>query len=283
MQFTSLSAIYALLAANAYGATNNSSDGDPLVRSERNTLPLPSSDWVVIAERVSTTGFMARAYQEVSTGRVVIAYAGTTDESSMDWITGNIPAGVGLPSQQVIEAAEFYMDVLNSPYGQSGEISFTGHSLGGGLASLMAVYFDHKAIVFDEAPFEKSADSLVAVGAVKAALLAQGYQLPESFANYIALDPVGGAFLPSPSRLARETNVQQVFVTGEALSLAGRTDTDLLAQILSRLNIPLSVATLSIDKIYGSSTEFDVGATSGFGWELLPSVRWWQSSGSSFD
>jgi len=47
MQFTSLSAIYALLAANAYGATNNSADGDPLVRSERNTLPLPSSDWVM--------------------------------------------------------------------------------------------------------------------------------------------------------------------------------------------------------------------------------------------
>lgn len=170
MSVTNMTTIYALLSAAVYGTTTSES-GASQVRSERNTLPLPSPDWAVIAERVSSTGFMARAYLEGSTGKVVIAYAGTTDESSMDWFSGNIPAAAGAPSQQVIEAARFYMDVLNSPYGQSADISFTGHSLGGGLASLMAVYFDRQATVFDEAPFEKSADSYVAVAALQTALV----------------------------------------------------------------------------------------------------------------
>ena len=39
------------------------------------------------------------------------------------------------------------------------QLDVTGHSLGGGLASLMAVFFDRPATVFDEAPFEMSADS----------------------------------------------------------------------------------------------------------------------------
>lgn len=90
MEFSSLTALYALLSANVYGTTNNGPGGAPLVRSERNTLPLPSSDWVVIAERISSSGFMARAYREISTGKVVVAYAGTTDESHMDWFSGNI-------------------------------------------------------------------------------------------------------------------------------------------------------------------------------------------------
>ena len=35
-------------------------------------------------------------------------------------------------------------------------ISFTGHSLGGGLASIMAVFFNKNATVFDLAPFKNS-------------------------------------------------------------------------------------------------------------------------------
>lgn len=270
MEFSSQSAIYALLAANVYGATNNDSQGEPLVRSEINTLPLPSDDWVVIAERVSASGFMSRAYKNVSTGEVVIAYAGTTGESGMDWLSGNIPAGTGYPSPQVVEAAEFYLDVLNSPDGQSAQISFTGHSLGGGLASLMAVYFDKQAVVFDQAPFEKSADSLLAVAAVKDALTARGYQLPDSFANYIALDPLGGSLIPSPSRLEREQNVDRIFVTGEVLSLVGRIPTDILAVVLAGISVSLGTSLLSLDKIYGSESELDLNAKSGFGWGESP-------------
>lgn len=38
-------------------------------------------------------------------------------------------------------------------FGVAADISFTGHSLGGGLASLMSVWFDRPSIVFAPAPF----------------------------------------------------------------------------------------------------------------------------------
>jgi trimeric autotransporter adhesin len=66
-----------------------------------------------------------------------------------------VPAGFGEYSDQVADAIRFYSDVVAANPGAS--ITFTGHSLGGGLASLMAVYFDHPAVVFDAAPFKLSA------------------------------------------------------------------------------------------------------------------------------
>jgi Ca2+-binding RTX toxin-like protein len=42
-------------------------------------------------------------------------------------------------------------------YGATSDITLTGHSLGGGLASLMAVYFAENAVTFDLAPFALSA------------------------------------------------------------------------------------------------------------------------------
>ncbi len=48
----------------------------------------------------------------------------------------------------------FYEDI-KARYGTN--ISFTGHSLGGGIASLMAVFFNKQATVFDEAPFQLTA------------------------------------------------------------------------------------------------------------------------------
>lgn len=159
---------YALLAANSYGLLS-------MVRSEINTLSLPPGEgWTPI--KVTTdpvTGFMAAAYQDAN-GEIVIAYAGTTAEDENkwgDWWSGNVPAAAGLPSPQVCEAARFYMDVISMPSAAGCPTSFTGHSLGGGLASLMAEYFDKQALVFDEAPFQKSADSLEAVAAVQAYLL----------------------------------------------------------------------------------------------------------------
>lgn len=38
-------------------------------------------------------------------------------------------------------------------------MSFTGHSLGGGLAALMAMFFDKQAVTFDPAPFRKTIES----------------------------------------------------------------------------------------------------------------------------
>src|SRR4249919_3598040 len=122
-------ALYALFAANVYSVS-------PAVRTDLNAAPLPGPEWSVILNRSTATGFMARAYKNATTGEVVVAYAETTSENWLDWATGNVPAAAGLPAPQVAEAAQFYLDVLQLQ--PNADITFTGHSLGGGRASLMA-------------------------------------------------------------------------------------------------------------------------------------------------
>lgn len=209
---------YALLSANSYAET-------ALDVSPNNEIPTPSSSapWIIVRRADDEfTGFTARAYRNAA-GEVVIAYAGTSNEgnllqASRDWIFGNIAGGSGLTLPvQVVQAARFYLDVVASQPGA--QVTFTGHSLGGGLASLMAVYFDQRAVTFDTAPFEKSADSSIVVNGLKAALLASGYTLPSSFASYVALDYLFGAVTPSPTRVAREGNVHSIYLEDEILSL----------------------------------------------------------------
>ncbi|WP_267191151.1 putative Ig domain-containing protein [Xanthomonas dyei] len=201
MEFSNIIFDYSQLAANVYGAKSS-------VRSELNTVQLPEG-WDQIDEKISQSGFMARAYRNAATGEVVVAYAGTTLEeghSLDDWITGNVPAGVGGFSQQVFEAIEFYLNVLNLPVVDPAKTSFTGHSLGGGLASLMAVYFDKKATVFDQAPFEKSAATST-YDLYLEPLKYAGYTLPQEFKDYDLLH-----------YNQRKSKVQQIVVAGEVLS-----------------------------------------------------------------
>ncbi|MBV6865632.1 calcium-binding protein [Xanthomonas euvesicatoria] len=201
MEFSNIILDYAQLAANVYGSKSS-------VRSELNTVQLPEG-WSQIDEKISQSGFMARAYRNAATGEVVVAYAGTTLEEGQaldDWITGNVPAGVGGFSQQVFEAIEFYLNVLSLPVVDSAKTSFTGHSLGGGLASLMAVYFDKKATVFDQAPFEKSAATST-YDLYLEPLKYAGYTLPQEFKDYDLLH-----------YNERKSNVQQIVVAGEVLS-----------------------------------------------------------------
>ncbi|MEW6677072.1 MAG: hypothetical protein AB1421_04050 [Pseudomonadota bacterium] len=127
---------YALMASNAYAVKDT-------VTHENNTIPIPHG-WVKLGNdgRNDDTGFTARAYKNTTTGEIVIAYTGTTFEGNVvdktkDWLLANLPAGSGaFLALQVTDAAKFYLDVLNA--NPTANISFTGHSLGGGLASLMA-------------------------------------------------------------------------------------------------------------------------------------------------
>ena len=108
------------------------------------------------------SGFSAGAYQNTVTNEIVIAFAGTNeqdgDRSKLDW-RNNFEMGLGANStidaeSQFVQAIKFVLQVMekhpNTP------ISFTGHSLGGGLASAMSVLFDKNAYVFDPAPFRNS-------------------------------------------------------------------------------------------------------------------------------
>ena len=140
----------ALLAGAAYGK----------VRSTNNFVPYPV-DAVQLGEGVQTpSGF--EAYSNRYDGKIAIAFAGTlfpgsgvfggTAESTLsqlDWIA-NVALGVGLASRQIFDAAHYYQQLRQANPGA--EIVFTGHSLGGGLAALMGVFFDKVVYTFDPAP-----------------------------------------------------------------------------------------------------------------------------------
>ncbi len=169
-----------------------------------NSLPKPNG-WTEIAYSpdYNFSGFSAGAYKNGN--QIVISYTGTNDK--VDWLYGNSAATGLLPSQQVYEAMRFFLDIKAANPGAT--FSFTGHSLGGGLASLMAVFFDKPATVFDEAPFQLTALNPIILSALELSLLAGGYTDLE-FATYnLSL----GALFPS-----RESNVNHIYLEGEILA-----------------------------------------------------------------
>ena len=152
---------YALMAGAAYAST----------RAVDNQIPAPEG-WYRVAQRIDdTSGFEAYAFGNAPTlaasTEIVIAYAGTNPNSLLDpdWLA-NAGLATGTGSDQLVRASRFYLDIQGGT-SSSTTITLTGHSLGGGLAALVGVYFDVEAHTFDQAPFENSAseamrDSLMA-------------------------------------------------------------------------------------------------------------------------
>ncbi len=97
-----------------------------------------------------------------SSTEIVISYSGTDPEaglSSGDWQT-NFALLNGNWADQLLQAAEYYLQIRQVNPSQSTTFTLTGHSLGGGLAALVSVFFNVPAVAFDQAPFAKSATSL---------------------------------------------------------------------------------------------------------------------------
>ncbi len=151
------------------------------------------------------TGFSAGVYKNDSTNNeIVISYTGTNDAIAdpLSWT-----AGMGLPAPQIFDAMTYYFAVKAAH--PSANITFTGHSLGGGLASLMAVFFDKKATVFDQAPFQLAAESQLVIAGAMATMGLLG-----TFDAKLTLYAATGGLLA----LTRESNVTQYYVEGEVLN-----------------------------------------------------------------
>ena len=121
-------------------------------------------------------GFSAGTF--VNGSEVVISYTGTN--GGLDYANWFIGAGLGF--SQLYVAIDYYFSA-KAKYGDN--ITFTGHSLGAGLASLMAVYFNKQATVFDEAPFQASALSPIVALAVSTYMDLKGYH-SDAFNAYFA-------------------------------------------------------------------------------------------------
>jgi len=157
---------YALMAGASYIST----------RSEINQFSVPDG-WLeaVDERRTLPSGFEATYFTNGT--EIVISFAGTG--TAVDWIA-NSDLATGYYTAQLLQAAEYYLQVKNDPANAGKTISFTGHSLGGGLAALVGVFFGVTATTFDQAPFANAAEepSLLTpdvAARLKADLLAAGY------------------------------------------------------------------------------------------------------------
>ncbi|MCB5184520.1 hypothetical protein LG201_04815 [Methylobacillus gramineus] len=156
--------VYAILAAHVYNDA----------RGPLNLLDVGGLGWVKLPESVSnmesdplSNGFSASAYQKGD--QIVIAFKGTdfligvNNGQTVSDISTDIRLGLGFGSAQLTAAVLFYKEIkatyLNTE-NPNIEISFTGHSLGAGLASLVSVLVNEPAVVFANAPFAASIANL---------------------------------------------------------------------------------------------------------------------------
>lgn len=155
-------------------------------RTEKNTTKLPDGWRMVVSPFDRGDGFSYAVFQNETD--TVIAYTGTNEQKVADFLYGNIGGAFGFTAPQIFDAMVAYVDARQR-FG--GNITFTGHSLGGGLASLMAVFFGHEAVTWDPAPFFLTLNGPNLLDyKVRAAAL--GLSIPEFdklFNSPISLDP----------------------------------------------------------------------------------------------
>jgi len=211
---------YALMAGRAYQTTR-----DPI-----NQFPVPVDlGWLEMdhvpnnpnfPQFAGADGFEAVAFKRGN--EIVISFAGTNPDDGFlppgPDNTANILLGLGFSSAQLTQAAEYYLQVkaavtANNP---NATFTFTGHSLGGGLAALMGVFFGKQAVTFDQAPFAQSAIPSLLPGVAEnllSELLTRGYGVTAlaGLTDYLQRRAVSGG-IPN-SDLVISINVQ-----GELLS-----------------------------------------------------------------
>jgi len=199
---------YALLAGRAYFDT----------RADINRFPVPDK-WALVSRIPETSsGFEASTFKNLETDQIVISFAGTGPGfvlTSKDWWT-NFGLTMGNCVQQLCDAAVYYLE-MKEFYGN--RITFTGHSLGGGIAAILGVLFNVQATTFDQAPFSNSCCESVRNDLITYLTTPQG-------GNPDALYSLGYLSFLAPELFSfsdenltqREGNVQNIVVDGEILS-----------------------------------------------------------------
>lgn len=205
---------YALMAGDSYISS----------RHKNNQFPVPQG-WAKINNPApyfndSDSGFEAISFQKGN--EIVISFAGTYNKSAAD-IEADIVLGAGGMSNQLFQAAEYYMQVrLDNP---NARITLTGHSLGGGLASLIAVFFNETAVTFDQAPFRNTASAARAselvtdlVAKFPVSTYPQVTQWLDPLNKFVSsYDPLGLGWSAN-GLAAREAKVTSTSMQGEFLS-----------------------------------------------------------------
>ena len=142
---------YAQIAEHVYGNGEVSLPDNYTEITDRETL-LKYGLTPELLENTET-GLKASVYFNKRTGKLVIAFAGTNPLSLRDWLT-NLKQGFGFETKQyqnVKAIANIIKKQIDSGLLNPDDISFVGHSLGGGEASYGATITHTKAYIFNAA------------------------------------------------------------------------------------------------------------------------------------
>lgn len=95
------------------------------------------------------SGFKASTY--INGKRLAVVFQGTDPDQAVDWTTDFFTLK-GVKTAQYQEALFYVGKIVEQQSASNYDIVMTGHSLGGGLATYAALYYDKPAIVFNAAP-----------------------------------------------------------------------------------------------------------------------------------
>ena len=168
-----------------------------------------------------STGFSAGVYRAEG-NKIIISFTGSNigDHSlgmAGDFAVANVPLGLGLNSPQMIQAVSLVLETIRQY--PDAEISFTGHSLGGGLASIMAILFDKKAVVFDPAPFKAAVLNPFRLRELNYFLLMSGFR-NDALSQYVRMD---------------EPLLNYLYVVERIASVYGKTPLNIPTEIVGNL------------------------------------------------
>ena len=139
----------AVLALDSYNqgyAPAVSGVGNQIGNATRLAIDIPAGS--------QAAGFYAAAYT-LADGQTVISYRGS-DDKTLDILNG-YGVGAGSPDgKQASLAIQFYQSVTQQ---LGANVVLTGHSLGGGLAGLVADLYGKTGLLFDQMPFQLAAQT----------------------------------------------------------------------------------------------------------------------------
>jgi hypothetical protein len=138
----------------------------------------------------SDTGFSASMYQ-LKNGYAV-AFRGS--DSLLDWYGTNIPQALGLRVGQYSQAVALARTVVATV---GGNVVFTGHSLGGGLASVAGLATGRRAVTFNAAGVSRSTLRHLGISSRDASQLITSYKSASDILS------VGQALTPLPNALGQ--------------------------------------------------------------------------------
>lgn len=107
--------------------------------------------------RDDNSGFHAKLFYNENTGEYVLGFEGTSKIYNIrDWWNGNFPQALGIAPVQYDLAVQLALSVDDNKKIDSEKLSFTGHSLGGGLATMASMVTGREAVTFNSSGLRKT-------------------------------------------------------------------------------------------------------------------------------